>query len=495
MTRLSTAQHDRAAGVLLTQAVGDALGVPYEFAAPPANEPQMLGGGLGPFAPGEWSDDTQMAVCIAQVAAAGIARDSSEGLDQVAEQFLTWWDSRPADVGVQTASVLREVRRGAGAEAVSLAERMTSVARALHERTGRTAGNGALMRTGTVGLTRLEDREATTSAARAVAELTHADPLAGDSCVLWCEAIRVAVLEGRLDLTGGLDLLPGERRDQWASWIDEAETKAPGTFRNNGFTVVALQAAWSAIVHSGRAVSGPDHVGAALTAAIQIGHDTDTVAAIAGALLGARYGASALPFRWTRLVHGWPGLRAQDLVALALRTAKQGTVGRGTWPRAKTMVTGRDRSLAAPHPFDDKVLLGTMTDLTRVAELGVDAVVSLCRLGSDDFAPAGVAPSDHGVFWIVDHDDPSRNQHLDHVLTQAATAVRDLRSEGRTVLLHCVAAQHRTPAVALRYAQLLGHDGPQVEDQIAAAVDFDPAGHLWDTARQHAAGDPTTAAG
>ena len=71
--RLTTAQRDRAAGVLLGQAVGDALGVPYEFGTPPADgRPVMKGGGLGPYAPGEWSDDTQMAVCVAEVAATGV---------------------------------------------------------------------------------------------------------------------------------------------------------------------------------------------------------------------------------------------------------------------------------------------------------------------------------------------------------------------------------------------------------------------------------------
>jgi ADP-ribosylglycohydrolase len=61
---LTAAQADRAAGVLLGQACGDALGVPYEFGSPPAaGEPaEMSGGGLGNFAPGEWSDDTRDAV-------------------------------------------------------------------------------------------------------------------------------------------------------------------------------------------------------------------------------------------------------------------------------------------------------------------------------------------------------------------------------------------------------------------------------------------------
>ena len=57
---LTTAQRDRACGVLLGAACGDALGVPYEFAQPPApgEIAEMRGGGLGDFAPGEWSDDT-----------------------------------------------------------------------------------------------------------------------------------------------------------------------------------------------------------------------------------------------------------------------------------------------------------------------------------------------------------------------------------------------------------------------------------------------------
>lgn len=483
-------QNDRAAGVLLTQAVGDALGVPYEFATPPTGEPQMLGGGLGPYAPGEWSDDTQMAVCIAEVAATGIALDSKEGLDAVAEQFLRWLASHPADIGIQTSQVLRAARHGTG----SPAERLTTASRGLHERTGRTAGNGALMRTGIVGLTRIDDRHATAHAARAVAELTHADPLAGDSCVLWAEAVRVAVTHARLDLAGGLDLLPAERREQWATWIAEAEAKPPKTFHQNGFTVTALQAAWSAITHTAATTHGPDHVRAALTAAVQIGHDTDTVAAIAGALLGARYGASAIPFEWSRLVHGWPGLRAGDLIRLAALTHKQGKADGQGWPTIAELDYGPQRRLATPHPRDDQVLLGTVTDLEHLEELGVDAVVSLCRLGTDQIAPAGVAPQDHTVVWLIDHEDPAHNQHLDWVLTDAARAVRLLRSEGRRVLLHCVAAQHRTPSVALRYAQLLGHGGQETADRIAAAVRFDPTGLLWDTARRPTAGDATTAA-
>lgn len=337
---LSTVQHDRTAGVLLGQACGDALGVPYEFGTSrfdPTSGPRMAGGGLGGYAPGEWSDDTQMAVAVAQVAATGADLAGDEGLEQVAAGFLRWHADDPADIGLQTRRILADrPRHPSGRDHVALRE----LAADLHRRTGRTAGNGALMRTSVVGLTRLDDREATAGAARAVATLTHADPVAGDSCVLWSEAVRRAVLDGVLDVAAGLDLLPTDRRAWWAGRLEEAQTRPPETFVGNGWTVAALQAAWSAIWHTRDVGTGPDHVVAALHRAVGVGHDTDTVAAIAGGLLGARHGASALPFAWTRQVHGWPGLRARDLVSLAVRTAADGAAPRAG-PASPAWTTGR----------------------------------------------------------------------------------------------------------------------------------------------------------
>lgn len=92
--------------------------------------------------------------------------------------------------------------------------------REYYERTGRAAGNGALMRV-VVGLTRLNDPEAMAAAARAVAEVAHADPLAAESCVLHADMVRHQVLaEPWETFPGGmpranLDLLPEGRRDYW----------------------------------------------------------------------------------------------------------------------------------------------------------------------------------------------------------------------------------------------------------------------------------------
>jgi ADP-ribosyl-[dinitrogen reductase] hydrolase len=310
---------DRVAGVLLGGAVGDALGVHYEFGQAPGPDElaEMLGGGLGNFAPGEWSDDTSMAVCIAQVVAEGADLTEDVSLDRIALGFLRWYGDGPPDIGVQTSAVLgrsaSELEGGGTAGDVLHRE-----AQAYAVSNPRSAGNGALMRTGPVALAHLDDRDKLARAARLVAQLTHADPLAGDSCVIWCEAIRVAVLKDAIDVRGGLDLLPEPRRGQWDLWLADAldvernrAEPVPGArFSPNGFTVTALQAAVAAIVSTSQLED-------ALHSAVRIGNDTDTVAAIAGALLGARWGASAIPEPWKQAVHGWPGLTGADLGVLA----------------------------------------------------------------------------------------------------------------------------------------------------------------------------------
>jgi ADP-ribosyl-[dinitrogen reductase] hydrolase len=304
------AGQDRVAGTLVGMAAGDALGAGYEFRSPPFGTIDLIGGGLGDFAPGEWTDDTAMAVCIAEVTATGTL-----DLDAIGDRFLAWARSGPADIGISTAAVLRDADDGS--EVAAAAVRYL----ARHPQGG--AGNGALMRTAPVALARLGDDPGLAAAARAVASLTHADPLAGDSCVLWCVAIDRAVREGRLDgVRGGLALLPSARRRTWEEAIAATETRPASSFTPNGFTVTALQAALAAVWQTPVPEDDPDaHLPAALEAAVRIGHDTDTVAAIAGALLGARWGATAVPERWRRMLHGWPGLRVDDLSDLAHRTA------------------------------------------------------------------------------------------------------------------------------------------------------------------------------
>lgn len=438
MTDNAAFRRDRAAGTLLATAAGDALGAPYEFGPPFGTDvPVNLSGGGG-WGAGEWTDDTAMAVAIAEVAADGVDLRSPAAQDRIVTRWVGW--SRGAkDVGIQTRSVLGAVdptRPSASAHAA---------AAELHRRTGRTAGNGSLMRTAPVALAYLDDEAGLIEAATALSALTHADPEASEACVLWCLAIRHAVRTGQLDVRVGLDALAPERARVWDERIGVAERSTPADFANNGWVVEALQGAWSAIATTPVPADDPargsfraDHLRLALEAAVRGGRDADTVAAIAGGLLGAAYGASAVPWHWRRVLHGWPGTGGRDLVALAERILRSGApddfdFGYRRWPTV---------GVVGAHPADDGVLLGGVAGLQDLPP-GVDAVVSLCRV--EPVPDVDVVVESRLI------DRVGENANLDFALADAAAAVEGLRAEGRTVYLHCVQAQSRTPAVAALY--------------------------------------------
>ncbi len=299
---LTCAQRDRACGVLLATAAGDALGAGYEFGPPLPDDElvTMRGGGGCNWAPGEWTDDTAMAIAIAEVAATGADLRSVDAQDRIVARWVGWSRTAP-DVGIQTSQVLGQVLDGgvSGAAAAALAASAD-----LHERTGHTAGNGSLMRTAPVALAYLDDPDGLVEAAMAVSALTHFDQSAGQACVLWCLAIRHAVLTGEPDARAGLAYLPARTVDVWAARLVEAEKSRPGDFSRNGWVVEALQAAWCAIATAAAPIPGDDpkavprmasHLRLALESAVRGGRDADTVAAIAGGLVGAAYGASAGP--------------------------------------------------------------------------------------------------------------------------------------------------------------------------------------------------------
>lgn len=496
--KLTPLQNDRAAGVLVALAAGDALGAGYEFGAPLPDgaEVTMKGGGPFGFAPAEWTDDTSMAIPIAQalLEAGSDAGSSSPAPLTMIVRAWTAWAAEAKDVGAQTSSVIAAARRvasAAGRSKVHAAD-FSAAAADFHARTGRSAGNGSLMRTAPLSLAYLDRDPAELMAQAAVlSALTHGDPDAQEACGLWCVAIRGAVLTGRLDVRAGLSLLSAERAAVWLDRIEVAERSRPRDFTRNGWVVEAFQGAWSAIHFAGLTASGPSHLRAALEEAVRGGRDTDTVAAIAGGLLGAAYGYTAVPFEWRRRLHGWPGLRARDLMMLGMELGRGEGRRATSWPRAERhdySMWGRTDALVQ-HPHDDGVWLGGVGSLGRVAELGIDAVVSLCRLGTSDVP--SVAPEDHATFWIIDSPVEGDNAHTAFVLRDAAAAVERYRAEGKTVLLHCVRAESRTPTVAALYGARVAGISPleTLEDVRRALPNARPNPHFM---RVLADTEPTT---
>jgi hypothetical protein len=339
------------------------------------------------------------------------------------------------------------------------------------------------MRTGPVALAHPEDPGAIATLARSISELTHPDQDCVDACVLWSVAIDHTIHHAPASnqpwdwaesVRAGLAHLATDRRDRWADLIDEAAGTEPAAFEKNGWVVHAFQAALAAIcatpVPAG--TQAARHLPLALDRAVRCGGDTDTVAAIAGALLGARWGATALPFAWRRVIHGrrtydTTALQTADLERLARLAFKGGHPDSSNWPGAASLLPHYERDWpdVARRATLGGVEFGNVAAMRAAVSDGADVVISFCRMGTED-VPARV---EHHVIGLIDSDDAT-NPNLDVVLAEVVDGLTAYVAEGRQVYVHCVQAHNRTPTVAA--AWLCRAEGLSADDalvQVAAA--------------------------
>ncbi len=447
---MAASKNDRIVGVLVGLAAGDALGGGYEFGPAFDGPVEMKGGGPFNWEVGEWTDDTQMAICIAENLSTGTL-----DLVSLGDRFMEW-STECTDIGNQTRAVLSRAASGAD---------LPEIAEAFHQRNPhRSAGNGSLMRTGPVALAYLGDDAAIAITAAEISALTHADPLANEACVLWSIAIAEAIETGEIpDIRAGLQYIPAGRRETWESIIAAAETENPRTFNPNGFVVSAFQAAWSSIVQTPVPDRRADHLRLVLENTVRIGHDTDTTAAIAGGMLGAIYGVSAIPLEWKAVLHGWPMITTRDLVRLAILSSTGGKDDSAGWPSVPSMDGYYRRNfphepLAEPLGDDPGLIVGNVAGAGGV---NADVVVSLCRMGSTQLA------DEHVDVRLIDSPHTALNPNLEFVIDDTVRYITARRDAGKTVYLHCVRAESRTPAVAAAYlANRLGISGPDALERV-----------------------------
>ncbi len=278
-------------GALLGAAVGDCLGATYEFRSRESirlavglNTELIGGGGFG-WKPGEPTDDTQMSLAIARAIA------ESGGFDQgaIAKHFVGWLDSKPKDMGGLTRKTLRSMKDGmdpkmAGYTAWAFDGFFN-------------AGNGSVMRAGPTSLlTAFQSDEELLRAAVQSSELTHADT----RCTWGTAAIAKGValiMNGEKDVTAKVAAWIGDRSPTVTAALKAVPTLSAEDVRTDGYVVSTVQAAFWALEHTNSFVDG-------IVFAANHGEDTDTAAATAGILLGAKYGLESVPESWRDKVIG-----------------------------------------------------------------------------------------------------------------------------------------------------------------------------------------------
>jgi ADP-ribosylglycohydrolase len=303
-------QEDRVVGAMLGLACGDALGAPAEFLSGQelreryGRLTEMVGNHT--WEPGEWTDDTAMALCVA----GGILVRPEDPVAPIGENFLAWKAGRPKDIGNTTADALGQYHllrtRGGAGSLWPEAARSTSAAR-----TGKAAGNGSLMRTLPVALA-YADRDTMLRTSARVSAMTHWDPQAEVCCAVYCLWVR-QLLDGQPRLAGWEaalheakeaaargNLAPGEtpgpaplpagfwERLEGVPQLPESELQPSGYA---GYVLECLEAAAWWALHA-------DSLEEALVGCVNLAGEADTIAAVAGGAAGAFWGRSAIPERW-----------------------------------------------------------------------------------------------------------------------------------------------------------------------------------------------------
>jgi ADP-ribosyl-[dinitrogen reductase] hydrolase len=272
---------DRAIGAVIGLAVGDALGTTLEFARRDARPllAEIVGGGPFRLEAGQWTDDTAMALALAE------SLHSCRELDEthLMNQFLDWYQTgayscngRCFDIGTTTREALLRFKETGQPVAGSTAEN--------------SAGNGSLMRLSPVAVRYFRDRSAMTDTARRQSKVTHGAAEAVDACAVFASLLADA-LEGKSkdDLLAPRSVIaaPAITEIFGGSWRDKSRNE----IQSSGYVVHSLEAAiWS--------VGNTDSFEEAVILAANLADDADTVAAITGQLAGAIWGVSTIPARW-----------------------------------------------------------------------------------------------------------------------------------------------------------------------------------------------------
>ncbi len=282
---------------MLGLAVGDAFGASIEFSRYPHYAPvfEMQGGGPHRLLPGQFTDDTSMALCLADSL---LTSGGFDGEDQL-RRYVAWWrDGQYSsqgtcfDIGGTTRDALERFLRNPGPKCGS-DDPMA-------------AGNGSIMRLAPVPLFFRQDPRAAIAYAGLSSETTHRAKEAVDAC-RYLAALQLGALRG----VPKRDLLAEFYTPEPGLWHDEPlepaivalargdyKLRRPPEIDGGGYVVSSLASALWAFHHGDSFLGG-------LYLAVNLGNDSDTTGAVYGQLAGAYYGEDAIPAEWREAVQRW----------------------------------------------------------------------------------------------------------------------------------------------------------------------------------------------
>jgi ADP-ribosyl-[dinitrogen reductase] hydrolase len=280
--KLSPSQaRDRALGCFLGLAVGDAVGTTVEFkwrdSFPPVTD--MTGGGPFKLQPGEWTDDTTMALCLADSLLAAGAVDQQDLMTRLRgwlERGENTIPRRCFDIGSTTRTAIERFIADGNPSAGSEA--------------GSSAGNGSLVRLAPLAIFYAGNAEEARFEARKQSRTTHATQECLEACALFVTQLLDALAGADKDAATHQRVMALTAKLLFISGGDW-KTKTREEIKSSGYVVHTLEAAlWS--------VWQTDNFRDAVLTAVNLGDDADSVGAVAGQLAGALYGASGIPPEW-----------------------------------------------------------------------------------------------------------------------------------------------------------------------------------------------------
>ena len=285
-------EKSRFLGTLLGLAAGEALGAGFEFKKQGEFTPpkEILGGGI--WQPGEPTDDVELTLSLLRVVSRG-----RFSLDDTAQGYLKWFSGKPKDIGNLTKAALQNLKAGEGPE--------QSGALAWEDSDRKAAGNGSVMCCAPIGLLHVKHLDGLADDATAASRITHYDPRCVGGCVAVATAIALLVRGEGDEAISRAASAGGAISDDVLVVIERGATKKPEQLTvdgsDMGYVLVTLELAFSALASATSLEEG-------LIAVVGRGGDTDTNGCVAGALLGAKFGKSAVPDRWVSKLKAAPEL-------------------------------------------------------------------------------------------------------------------------------------------------------------------------------------------